>query len=121
MTSLKNSQKVIDQAMERFGRVDILVNALTSGSTITQERLDKMKAGTFGFDDLPEDAPEKRKKCAAMMKNAAAAATMLTTMMPLGRPCWPDEIAKAALFLASDMASYISGANLIVDGAQTLR
>ncbi len=48
-------------------------------------------------------------------------AQMLTTMMPLGRPGWPDEIAKAVLFLASDMGSYVSGANLIVDGAQTLR
>jgi glucose 1-dehydrogenase len=46
---------------------------------------------------------------------------MMTAMMPLGRPGWPDEIAKAVLFLASDMASYVSGANLIVDGAQTLR
>jgi NAD(P)-dependent dehydrogenase (short-subunit alcohol dehydrogenase family) len=32
---------------------------------------------------------------------------MLTTMMPLGRPGYPDEIAKAALFLASLVASYI--------------
>lgn len=99
----------------------ILVNALTSGSTITQERLDKMKAGKFGFEDLPEDTPMTRAKFAAMVKNPAAMATMLTAMMPLGRPGWPDEIAKAALFLASDMASYVSGANLIVDGAQTLR
>jgi NAD(P)-dependent dehydrogenase (short-subunit alcohol dehydrogenase family) len=99
----------------------ILVNALTSGSTITQERIDKIKAGKFGFDDVPENAVKTREKFAPMMKNPAAMTTMLTTMMPLGRPGWPDEIAKAALFLASDMASYISGTNLVVDGAQTLR
>ncbi|GAB3062223.1 SDR family NAD(P)-dependent oxidoreductase [Sediminivirga luteola] len=37
--------------------------------------------------------------------------------IPFRRPAEPEEIAAAAVFLASDDASYISGDNLIVDGA----
>ena len=36
--------------------------------------------------------------------------------IPLARWGTPDEMAAAALFLASDDAGYISGANLFVDG-----
>ena len=40
--------------------------------------------------------------------------------IPLGRLGTPRDIANAALFFASDDASYITGTTIIVDGGQTL-
>ncbi|WP_375754907.1 SDR family oxidoreductase [Corallococcus exercitus] len=40
----------------------------------------------------------------------------LTSRIPLGRMGQPDEVAKAALFLASDDSSFVNGAELFVDG-----
>ena len=40
----------------------------------------------------------------------------LASGVPLGRIGRPDEIAKAAVFLASDDASYVAGVELFVDG-----
>jgi NAD(P)-dependent dehydrogenase (short-subunit alcohol dehydrogenase family) len=40
----------------------------------------------------------------------------LTSQVPLGRMGQPDEIGKAAVFLASQDASFVAGAELFVDG-----
>ena len=73
----------------------IRVNAVSPGATDTP-----------GFDDLLASSSEvgqERKK-------------MISTVTPLGRLGTPDEIAKAVVFLASDDSSYVTGAELFVDG-----
>ena len=47
---------------------------------------------------------------------AAGKEEMLGHLNPLKRGGVPDEIARAALFLATDEASYVNGHALVVDG-----
>nr|WP_240790193.1 SDR family oxidoreductase [Roseomonas sp. HF4] len=42
----------------------------------------------------------------------------LAAKVPLGRVGDPDEVASAAVFLASDEASFITGTELFVDGGE---
>ena len=72
----------------------IRVNAISPGSTDTP-----------GFSELigSSETGQQRLK-------------MLSSVVPMGRLGRPEEIAKAVVFLASDDASYITGAELFVDG-----
>jgi NAD(P)-dependent dehydrogenase (short-subunit alcohol dehydrogenase family) len=71
----------------------IRVNAVSPGSTDTP-----------GLRELlGSEAGQQRKK-------------MISSSVPLGRFGTPEEIAKAVVFLASDDSSYVTGAELFVDG-----
>lgn len=72
----------------------IRVNVLAPGSTSTP-----------GWHGLSSSIEEER---------AMIAATIAAT--PAGRLGKPEEIARAALFLASDDSSYVNGSELFVDG-----
>lgn len=54
-------------------------------------------------------------------KEAAENGKALLSQVPLGRLCRPEEIAHAALWLASDDASFVTGVDLPVDGGFTCR
>ena len=45
----------------------------------------------------------------------------LKKLIPTGRFAYPDEIGAAALYLASDAAAMVNGADLVVDGGYTIK
>lgn len=82
-----------------YGKMGYRVNVILPGAIKTPgtDSLVKMALHKFRFD---------------LLKTSYH----FQSRLPLGRWGTPDEVAKSALFLASDMASYIQGAILPVDG-----
>ena len=81
-----------------LGPSGIRVNAISPGSTVTAAT----RALFYGEDASYSKMAEE-----------------LLSFVPLRRPAVVEDIANAALFLASDLSSYISGHNLVVDGGWT--
>jgi NAD(P)-dependent dehydrogenase (short-subunit alcohol dehydrogenase family) len=56
-----------------------------------------------------------------MISSMEGSEEMIKNMCPMQRMAVAEEIANGALFLASDEASYITGAELVIDGGLTAR
>jgi 2,5-dichloro-2,5-cyclohexadiene-1,4-diol dehydrogenase 1 len=54
------------------------------------------------------------------MQGSAEAEAGVAALHPIGRIAEPGEIAEAAVWLASDAASFVVGAALAVDGGYTV-
>lgn len=91
---------------QRFAPDGIRVNAVCPGPTRTP-MLPTFFA-TPGETLTPEALDERM-------------STFLAASLPLGRPGEPQEIAEAALWLASDASSFVTGIALPVDGGFTCR
>jgi NAD(P)-dependent dehydrogenase (short-subunit alcohol dehydrogenase family) len=118
----KGGLLAITKAMAKeLGQHGIQVNAVIPGATMTQERIDALTSGKSQgpFQTVPDDAPQTKALQSKLFEHGNFA-QMLEARMPMHRPGWPDDLAKAVLFMASDMSSYVSGTSLLVDGAQTL-
>jgi NAD(P)-dependent dehydrogenase (short-subunit alcohol dehydrogenase family) len=71
----------------------------------------KIRTNVLSPGPVDEQFPSK--------EGAAEARKQITAMTPLARLARPEEIASAALFLASDQSSYVAGIDLPVDGGLT--
>jgi NAD(P)-dependent dehydrogenase (short-subunit alcohol dehydrogenase family) len=51
-------------------------------------------------------------------RQSADVIARIVSTIPMGRMGEPDEVAKAALYLASDDSSFVTGIELLVDGGR---
>lgn len=92
---------LVKSLSNELARDGIRVNAICPGWTRT-ERVGELLEGRAAKSGL----------------TAEEEAAKITANTPLGRMADPEEFARAAVFLASPAASYITGVSLLVDGGQ---
>lgn len=95
--------------------------AATKGALLA---LTRSMAVTYGPENIRVNALVPgfvRTRLTADVVNQPAALRSAIESIPLRRVATPEELANCALFLASDEASFVTGAVLVADGGQTIQ
>lgn len=123
------SRAVVEYMKENGGGVILNTSSMVSiygqpsgcgypASKFAVNGLTKSLARELGKDNIRVNAVAPGVTLTDMMKNVPdSVIEPIIKGIPLGRIGTPEDIANAFLFLASDMASYITGVILSVDGA----
>jgi 3-oxoacyl-[acyl-carrier protein] reductase len=133
LTGTFNATKIISRGMmkRRWGRIVNIASVVGIRGNAGQANYSASKAGVIGFTKTMARELAARN----VLVNAIAPGFIDTEMtkvlpdnvrdellrqIPLARLGAPADVAKAALFLASDLADYITGQVIVVDGGMVM-
>jgi len=102
-------QQLTRMSARQLAKYNIRVNTICTGAVETD----------MGFHNMWY-AGNKDKPAALDNPDRKLFGPGIATYIPLGRAGEPTEVANTALFLASDLSSYITGAILVCDGGWTV-
>jgi NAD(P)-dependent dehydrogenase (short-subunit alcohol dehydrogenase family) len=110
-----NASIVSSKGMEAFSVYSATKAAVRSFARTWTVDLKQRKIRVNALSPGPIDTPAID-RLGSTEEQVAQFKTNMAASVPLGRIGTPDEIAKAAVFLASDDSSFVTGIELFVDG-----